>query len=67
MIWDVLRRIWPAVLGALGLVALAMTGRQQGRAIEKEKARDQDIRRADGIRKRAASARLHEPDIRYRD
>lgn len=35
MIWGWLRKLWPLILGALGIVALVLTGRRNGQLTER--------------------------------
>ena len=43
MIWGWLRKLWPLILGALGIIALVLTGRRNGQLAERlERARARD-------------------------
>lgn len=44
MIWGLLRKLWPLILGAMGIAALVLTGRRNGRLeerVDRAQARDQ--------------------------
>lgn len=44
MIWGWVRKLWPLILGAMGIAALVLTGRRNGRLeerVDRAQARDQ--------------------------